>query len=367
MSRPLLTLRPAADCQWDMVALGEVMLRFDPGERRVRNARAFDVWEGGGEYNVARAAARTFGLRSSVVTALPDNELGRLTEDLIAQGGVDRSQILWRDFDGIGRNTRVGLNFTERGFGLRPALGVSDRANSAASQIAPGEIDWDRLFGVCGVRWFHTGGIFAALSATTAQVAIEAVEAARRHGTVVSYDLNYRSSLWNSHPDPDAARAVNRRIARSVDVMIGDRHGFETCLGLDLGTAAAGDPMDGEDFAAVAPQFAATFPDTRLVAATLRRPTTSSQNGWSAIAWAEGQVYRAPAREAVDILDRVGGGDAFVSGLAVALMEGNDLDTALGWGTAHGALAMTTPGDASMASRAEVIALASGGDARTIR
>lgn len=367
MPSPLLKLRPVVDCQWDMVALGEVMLRFDPGERRVRNARTFDVWEGGGEYNVARAAARTFGLRASIVTALPDNELGRLAEDLIAQGGVDRSHIHWRDFDGVGRNTRVGLNFTERGFGLRPALGVSDRANSAASQIVQGEIDWDHLFGVAGVRWFHTGGIFAALSASTAEVAIEAVEAARRHGTIVSYDLNYRASLWNSHPDPDAARAINRRIARSVDVMIGDRHGFETCLGLDLGSPAATDPMNGEDFAAIAPQVAATFPDTRIVAATLRRPTTTSRNGWSAIAWAGGHVHRAPVREAVDILDRVGGGDAFVSGLAVALMEGHDLDTALAWGTAHGALAMTTPGDASMASRAEIMALAGGGDARSIR
>ncbi len=366
MSDRLLPLRPAADCRWDMVALGEVMLRFDPGERRVRNARSFDVWEGGGEYNVARAVARTFGLRSSVVTALPDNELGRLTEDLIAQGGVDRRHIQWRDFDGAGRNTRVGLNFTERGFGLRPALGVSDRANSAASQIEPGQIDWDRLFGTEGVRWLHTGGIFAALSASTAQVAIEAVEAARRHGTVVSYDLNYRASLWNSHPDPDAARAVNRRIAESVDVMVGDRHGFATCLGLDLGPATTADPMSGADFTTVAPRFTEAYPDTRIVAATLRGPTTASRNAWSAIGWTGGHIHRAPARD-VDILDRVGGGDAFVSGLAVALMEGHDLEAALGWGAAHGALAMTTPGDASMASRAEVIALAAGGDARAIR
>lgn len=367
MSDCILSFRPAAECRWDMVALGEVMLRFDPGEGRVRNARSFDVWEGGGEYNVARAVAKTFGLRSSVVTALPDNDLGRLTEDLIAQGGVDLSHIQWCDFDGVGRTTRVGLNFTERGFGLRPALGVSDRANSAASQIAPGDIDWDYFFRTEGVRWFHTGGIFAALSASTAQVAIEAVEAARRHGTIVSYDLNYRASLWNSHPDPGAARATNRRIADSVHVMIGDRHGFETCLGLDLGRATPTDAMSGDDFAGIAPRFAEAYPGTRLVAATLRRPMTASRNAWSAIAWANGQVHRAPVREDIDILDRVGGGDAFVSALVVALMEGYDLDTALAWGAAHGALAMTTPGDASMAGRPEVIALAAGGDARSIR
>lgn len=362
-----LKLRSADDCLWDMVALGEVMLRFDPGERRVRNARSFDVWEGGGEYNVARAAAKTFGLRASIVTALPDNELGRLTEDLMAQGGLDRRHIQWRAYDGIGRDTRLGLNFTERGFGLRPALGVSDRANSAASQIEPGQIDWDHLFGSEGVRWFHTGGIFAALSASTAQVAIEAVEAARRHGTIVSYDLNYRASLWNSHPDPDAAQAVNRRIASSVDVMIGDRHGFGSCLGLDLGQPLAADPMSGDDFAAVVPRFVETFPQVGIVAATLRRPTTASRNAWSAIAWSDGKIHRTSAFSELDILDRVGGGDAFVSGLAAALMEGRDLDTALSWGTAHGALAMTTPGDASMASRAEVVAVAAGEDARAIR
>jgi len=367
MSTQPLVLRPASDCSWDLVALGEVMLRFDPGERRVRNARSFDVWEGGGEYNVVRAAAKTFGLRSSVVTALPDNELGRLTEDLIAQGGVDRSHILWRDFDGVGRDSRVGLNFTERGFGLRPALGVSDRANAAASQIAPGQIDWDQLFGREGVRWFHTGGIFAALSDSTAQVAIEAVEAARRHGVIVSYDLNYRASLWNSHADPDAARAVNRRLAGNIDVMIGDRHGFETCLGLALGTPIDTDPMTGDDFAAVAEQFATVYHQVRIIAATLRRPTTASRNAWSAVAWSDGQIHRTSVHDDLDILDRVGGGDAFVSGLAVALIEGHGIDTALAWGRAHGALAMTTPGDASMASRDEVLALAAGGDARTIR
>ncbi len=364
-----LTIPDAVQCRWDMVALGEVMLRFDPGERRVRNARAFHVWEGGGEYNVARAISRTFGQRAAIVTALPDNDLGRLAEDLIAQGGVDRSHLLWRPADGIGRDTRMGLNFTERGFGVRPARGLSDRANSAASQMRPGDVDWDRLFGEEGVRWFHTGGIFAALSASTAEVAIEAVEAARRHGTVVSYDLNYRASLWDSHPDPDAARRVNRAIAGSVDVMIGDGHGFETCLGLKTAVSAIDTTVriDVSAFQASAKAFADLYPQVAIVAATLRRPSTASRNDWSAAAWSGGALAQAPVWNDLDVFDRVGGGDSFVSGLAWALMEGLTVQEAIGWGAAHGALAMTTPGDASMVSREEVSALLSGGDGRSIR
>jgi 2-dehydro-3-deoxygluconokinase len=352
-----------------MVALGEVMLRFDPNERRVRNARSFDVWEGGGEYNVARAISRTFGLRSAVVTALPDNDLGWLAHDLIAQGGVDRSHLIWRDADAMGRNTRLGLNFTERGFGVRPARGLSDRANSAASQMRPGEVDWDRLFGGEGVRWFHTGGIFAALSATTAEVVIEAVEAARRHGTIVSYDLNYRASLWESHPDPDAVRRVNRAVAGAIDVMIGDGHGFQTCLGVDVGESNpdGGPDLGASAFATAAKAYSDLYPKTKLVAATLRRPATASRNDWSAAAWSGGALETAPVWEDLEILDRVGGGDSFVSGLAWALMNDRPVVDAIAWGAAHGALAMTTPGDSSMVSREEIAALLAGSDGRTIR
>ena len=354
-----LALRDAADCRWDAVALGEVMLRLDPGERRVRNARSFDVWEGGGEYNVARALAKSFGLKAGIVTALPRNDIGLLVADLMAQGGVDQSHVVWRDSDGIGRNTRVGLNFTERGFGIRPALGVSDRANSAASQMRADEVDWDHLFGTEGVRWLHTGGIFAALSETTAQTAVAAVEAARRHGTVVSYDLNYRASLWNSHPDPDAARTINRRIAQSVDVMIGDAWGFNACLGLEMEA--------GVDFETAAARYVEAFPQTRVVASTLRSVSSASRNDWSAVLWADGQSYRAAVRPDLDILDRVGGGDAFVSGLAYAYLAGLGPQAAVDYGAAHGALAMTTPGDASMVDLAEVEALVGGAGARVVR
>lgn len=366
--RPLLTPLPAPDRRWDIVALGEVMLRLDPGERRIRTARSFDVWEGGGEYNVARALAKGFGLRASVVTALPDSEIGRLVEDLIAQGGVARDHILWRPFDGIGRSSRVGLNFTERGFGLRPAVGVSDRAGSAAAQMRPEDVDWDRLFGEEGVRWLHAGGIFAALSTQSAETTIAAVEAARRHQVIVSYDLNYRASLWNSHPDPDAARRVNRRIAESVDVMIGDEHGFATCLGLTFdGAGDRADGLDDQPFRHAAPAFMAAFPNISVVAASLREPVTASRNHWSGVLYAAGVFHNAEVRRDLEILDRVGGGDGFVSGLIWALMRGLDGQSAIDWAAAHGALAMTTPGDSSMASRADIEALLAGAGARTVR
>ncbi len=354
-----LKIRPAEACRWDVAALGEVMLRLDPGEGRVRTARRFDVWEGGGEYNVARALAKGFGRRAAIVTALPRNDLGLLVDDLMAQGGVDRRHVVWRDWDGVGRSTRVGLNFTERGFGVRPAKGTSDRANSAASQLRPEEVDWASLCGAEGVRWFHTGGIFAALSETSAETALAAVQVARAHGVIVSFDLNYRASLWSAHADPEAARRVSREIARYVDVMIGDAWGFQQCLGLDV------DP--GADLDVAAAAYARVFPDVRIVAATRRRAETAGRNDWAAAAWCDGSIVRSTARPGLEVLDRVGGGDGFVAGLAHALLDGRDLQAAVEWGAAHGALAMTTPGDAAMVDAAEVEALVAGADARSLR
>ena len=191
-----LNVKKREECTFDMLSLGEVMLRLDPGEGRIKTTRSFRAWEGGGEYNVARGLRRCFGLKTAVVTALADNEIGRLVEDFMLQGGVDTSLVKWVKYDGIGRSVRNGLNFTERGYGIRGAVGVSDRGNTAASQLKVGDIDWEYIFGTLGVRWLHTGGIFAALSDTTAQVVIEAVKCAKKYGTIVSYDLNYRPSLW---------------------------------------------------------------------------------------------------------------------------------------------------------------------------
>ena len=365
----MLAIRPAEECRFDLVALGEIMLRFDPGEDRVRTARSFRVWEGGGEYNVARGLRRCFGMRTGVVTAFADNDVGRLIEDFVLQGGVDTSLIRWEPYDGIGRTVRNGLNFTERGFGVRGALGVSDRGNTAASQLRPGDVDWEHLFGKLGVRWFHTGGIFAGLSETTPDVIREAVAAASRHGTVVSYDLNFRPSLWKGLGGVERAREVNRRLASSVDVMIGNEEDFTACLGLavegvddnltDLHTAA---------FRAMIEQASVEFPNFKVVATTLRSVRSATANDWSAIAWSrDGGFVEATPRPGLEILDRVGGGDSFASGLVYGLMELGDLQEAVEYGAAHGALAMTTPGDTSTATLAEVEALVAGNAARVNR
>jgi 2-dehydro-3-deoxygluconokinase len=364
-----LTVRSADTCRFDLVSLGEVMLRLDPGEGRVRAARGFRVWEGGGEYNVARGLRRCFGLRTAIVTAFADNDVGRLLEDLILQGGVDASLVRWIPYDGIGRTVRNGLNFTERGFGVRGALGVSDRGNTAASQLLPGQVDWDHLFGELGVRWLHTGGIFAALSDTTPKVVEEAVAAASRHGTIVSYDLNYRPSLWKGIGGVERAREVNRELAQHVDVMIGNEEDFTACLGLEVeGTDANLSDLDTASFRAMIERASTEFANFKVVATTLRSVKSATVNDWGAIAWSRDSGFvEATSRPGLEILDRVGGGDSFASGLIYGLITHRDLQLAAEYGAAHGALAMTTPGDTSTATLAEVEALVRGGGARVQR
>ena len=364
-----LGIRPASECRYDLVALGEIMLRLDPGVGRIRTGRSFTAWEGGGEYNVARGLRRCFGMRTAMVTAFADNEVGRLLEDLILQGGVDTSLVRWMPFDGVGRTVRNGLNFTERGFGVRGAVGVSDRGHTAASQLAPGDVDWDDLFGELGVRWFHTGGIFAALSETTPDVIEEAVAAAKRHGTVVSYDLNYRPSLWQGVGGAERARAVNRRLARYVDVMIGNEEDFTASLGLEVeGVDEKLSELPTASFEHMMERASLEFPNFAVVATTLRTVRSATRNDWSAIAWSqEAGFVEATPRPGLEILDRVGGGDSFASGLVYGLMHHADLRLAVEFGAAHGALAMTTPGDTSMATLAEVEALVRGASARIRR
>lgn len=365
---PALAVKAAADCAYDVVALGEVMLRLDPGEGRIKTARSFRAWEGGGEYNVARGLRRCFGMRGAVVTALADNEIGRLVEDLILTGGLDPSHIHWAPYDGIGRSVRNGINFTERGFGVRGAVGVSDRGNTAIAQLRPGDVDWDGLFGR-GVRWFHTGGIFAALSGSSADVAEAAMKAARDHGTIVSYDLNFRPSLWQGIGGIERAREVNRRLARYVDVMIGNEEDFTASLGFEVeGVDANLTDLDTVAFRAMIERATAEFPNFQVVGTTLRGVRTATRNDWGAVAWSRTQGFaEATHRPDLEILDRVGGGDSFASGLAYGLMELGSIAEAVEYGAAHGALAMTTPGDTSMASLTEVRKLASGGGARVDR
>ncbi len=365
----VLEVRPSAQCRYDAVSLGEVMLRLDPGEGRIRTARTFTAWEGGGEYNVARGLSRAFGYRTGIVTALADNEVGRLVEGLILAGGVDTSFLTWKAYDGIGRGVRNGLNFTERGFGVRGAVGVSDRGHTAASQLAPEDVDWDHLFGELGVRWLHTGGIYAALSDTAAETVIAAVEAAHRHGTVVSYDLNYRPSLWKAIGGIDKAREVNRAIAPHVDVMIGNEEDFTASLGFEVpGVDESLAELDVAGFATMIDTVAQAYPNFKVIATTMRTVRSATVNDWGALAWSPTSgLVRATQRDGLEILDRVGGGDSFASGLIHGLLEGEDLQTAVDYGAAHGALAMTTPGDTTMATTAVVHKLAAGGGARVDR
>jgi 2-dehydro-3-deoxygluconokinase len=364
-----MDIRTAEECRFDLVSLGEVMLRLDPGDVRVRTARSFRVWEGGGEYNVARGLRRCFGLRTALVSAFADNEVGRLLEDLILTGGVDTSFVRWVPYDGIGRSVRNGINFTERGFGVRGAVGVSDRGHTAAGQLRPEDVDWDRLFGTLGVRWLHTGGIYAALSDTTPEVIEAAMSAARRHGTIISYDLNYRPSLWKAFGGQARAQEVNRRLARYVDVMIGNEEDFTASLGFDVpDTAADLSELEVANFRRMIEQVTKEYGNFQVVATTLRTVRSATVNDWGAVAWSAGEGFVAAThRPGLQILDRIGGGDSFASGLVYGLLTFGELRTAVEYGAAHGALAMTTPGDTSMASLQEVEALVRGAGARVQR
>src|SRR5271157_5492147 len=362
-----LKLKAKGDCTWDLVSLGEVMLRLDPGDERISTTRHFRAWEGGGEYNVARGLKRCFGMETAIVTALADNPVGRLVEDLMLQGGVSQKYVRWAPFDGVGRTVRNGLNFTERGFGVRPALGCSDRGHTAISQLKQGEIDWEQIFGGLGTRWFHTGGIFCALSATTPEVAIEAMQVARKHGVVVSYDLNYRESLWKANGGQKRAQEVNRKLAPYVDVMIGNEEDFSAALGFEvpgMGQDMTSFEVDG--FKKMIEKVVQEYP-FQVVATTLRKAKTATQNDWGAICYCDGKFYQARNRENLEIFDRVGGGDSFASGLIYGFLSGHDPQWAAECGAAHGALAMTTPGDTSMATLQEVIQVMKGVGARIAR
>jgi len=361
-------VKAKTDCRWDIVSLGEVMLRLDPGEGRIATTRTFRVWEGGGEYNVARGLKRCFGMDATIVTALADNAVGRLVQDLIYQGGMDQSHVQWVKFDGVGRTVRNGLNFTERGFGVRAAAGCSDRGHTAVSQLKPGDVDWEKIFAAEGARWFHTGGIFCALSETTPLVAREAMEVARKHGAIVSYDLNYRESLWKSSGGQAKAVSVNRELAPFVDVMIGNEEDFTAALGFEIeGLDEHHSQLDVRNFEGMIERAVTEFPNFQVVATTLRNAKTATINDWGAVCYTSGELYQAPLRENLEILDRIGGGDSFASGLIYGFLTGRGPQWSVECGAAHGALAMTTPGDTTMATLAEVERVMKGGTTRVAR
>lgn len=354
MADAVLRIRAKEDCRWDVLSLGEVMLRFDPGDQRIVQTRQFAVWEGGGEYNVARGLSRCFGQRAAIATALVDNPVGSLVESLMLQGGVDVSHVLWREDDGVGRTARNGIYFLERGFGVRGALGCMDRGHTAISQVQRDDFDWERIFGQEGVRWFHTGGIFCSLSETMPEVARAAMEAARKHGTVVSFDCNYRPSMWKARGGHEAAARVNRELLPLVDVLFG-QEGDLTGYG-DVAS-------DQENFGTMAARVMAQAPGLQVLATTLRATHSANRNDWGACAFAQGRAYTAPMMNNLEILDRVGAGDAFAAGLIFGLLDGRDMEWALRCGVAHGALVMTTPGDNSFATRRDVEQLIAGADA----
>jgi len=363
-----MNIKSKSDCRWDLVSLGEVMLRLDPGDERIHTTRSFRVWEGGGEYNVARGLKRCFAMETAIVTALADNPLGRLVQDLIYQGGVDQSHLRWVKYDGVGREVRNGLNFTERGFGVRAAVGCSDRGHTAISQLQTGVINWEQIFGVEGARWFHTGGIFCALSETTPAVAHEAMQAAKNHGAIISYDLNYRDSLWRSIGGRQKAIAINRELAPLVDVMIGNEEDFTAALGFEVeGLDEQHSKLDVANFERMMRKAVKEFPNFKVVATTLRNAKTASINDWGAVCYADGELYQAPIRENLEIFDRIGGGDSFASGLIYGFLTNRGPQWAVECGAAHGALAMTTPGDTTMATLAEVERVMKGGTARVAR
>ncbi len=363
----ILNTKPKEGCRWDLIALGEVMLRFDPGDKRIWTTRKFDVYEGGGEYNVARSLKRCFGLESAIVTAFVDNAVGRLVQDLIYQGGVDQSLIRWLPDDGVGRTARNGLNFVDRGFGVRGATGCSDRGHTAVSQLKAGEIDWEGIFAKQGARWFHTGGIFCALSETTADVAEEAMKAAKRHGVVVSYDLNYRDSLWKSIGGKTEAQKVNRRLAPLIDVLFGNEEDFTAALGFEVdGMDKHITQFEVNGFKKMILDVTKEFP-VKIVGTTLRKAKTATKNDWGALCYAGGDFLEARNYEGVEIYDRIGGGDSFASGFIYGLLTGRSLKWAVDCGAAHGALAMTTPGDTSMVTLTEVLQVMEGASARIVR
>ncbi len=362
-----INLRPADQCMYDQISMGEVMLRLDPGEGRIRTARSFRAWEGGGEYNVARGLRKCFNMKTAVITAFADNEVGSLLTDFVCQGGVDTSLIKYLPYDGIGRNCRNGINFTERGFGVRGAVGCSDRANSAISKMKPEDFDFDYIFGTLGARWFHTGGIYAALSEQSALTVIEAIKTAKKYGTIVSYDLNYRPSQWKEIGGKQKAQEVNKEIAKYVDVMIGNEEDFTACLGFEIEGSDGLKTLNLDGYKAMMSKVAKEYPNFKAIATTLREVVTATVNHWSALCYAEGEVFKATQYDNLEILDRVGGGDSFASGLIYGLMTTNDPQKAVNYGAAHGALAMTTAGDTTMASLKEVEGLIGGAGARVQR
>ncbi len=347
-----LNIKQKTDCLWDFVSLGEVLLRFDPIDERIHNARNFRVFDGGAEYNVARNLGKVFKQNTAIITALADNALGRLAEDFILQGGVDASEILWRTHDGKGENIRNGLYFIERGFGLRPAASCFDRANTAVSRLKAGDVDWRKIFVEKGARWFHTGGVFTGLSEITPDAAKEAMRFAKESGAIVSYDLNYRDSLWKTRGRRDAANRLNREFLPHTDVVFGV-FDFDSRLS----------NFDENNFREAAEKMMNDFPNLKAIVSTLREVHSASLHDLSGVCFYKNQIYKAKDYKNTEVFDRIGSGDGFASGFIYGFLAGKDAQYSLECGVALGLLVMTTPGDNSTSTLSEVENLIAGGNA----
>jgi len=359
-----LHIHPEKDTQFDLLALGECMIRLSPpGHQRIELTPVFEAYAGGGEYNVAYALAR-YGMRTSWVSRLVDNPLGHFIKNHARTSGMDISEVLWAPYDGSGRADRIGLNFTEVGMGVRASVTMYDRGHTAVSHMKAGDVDWNRIFTQRKVRWFHTGGIFTALSDGCADVALESMKAAHDAGTIVSYDLNFRSKLWSSKK----AIEVTRNLVPFIDVLIGNEEDFQKVLGFEVeGTDANLKSLPIEGYKRMVERVVKTHPHIQAVGTTLREVVSGSVNNWSAIMYYDGQFYSSRRYEHLEIEDRVGGGDGFCSGFVYGLLHGMNPQECVEMGAAHGALLQSTRGDTSMVTMEELKHVMGGGSARIKR
>jgi 2-dehydro-3-deoxygluconokinase len=358
-----MKIKDAKDAKLDMISLGECMVRLSPvGRQRIEFSNEFEAWIGGGEYNVAYAVAR-MGLRAGWISRLPDNYVAWMIKNHARGGALDISDVVWVPYDGVGRADRVGLNFTEVGTGVRGSVTMYDRGHSAASHMKPGEVDWKKVFAK-GVRWFHTGGIFSALSPSCAEVALEALKAAHEAGVVTSYDLNFRSKLWSAKE----ANAATQKLIPYIKVLIGNEEDFIKVLGMKIeGVKEDFKGLEVDSYKKMVQEVVKKYPTVEGVGTTLREVVSGLVNHWSAIFWAEGKFYESRKYENLEIEDRVGGGDGFAGGVIYGLLSGRGPQEAVEYGAAHGALAQSTRGDTSMVTLEEVEHVVKGGSARIKR
>jgi 2-dehydro-3-deoxygluconokinase len=356
-----LNLLPQAEL--DEVSLGALVHRLDPGTIPFRKAAECRIHVSGGEYNVAANLADCFGLRTAIVTAMVDYPIGELIAERVRAMGV---RAFYKHFahDGV-RGPNMAAVYSDRGFGVRAPVVFYNRSNEAAALLQPGDFDWKQIF-AGGVRWFHSGGIFASLSPTTAELIVEGMQAAKAAGAVVSFDLNYREKLWKVSGGAERARSVLSRIVEHVDVLVGNEEDLQKGLGMPGPDVAAASKLDPAAFLATIEKVIARFPNIKVVATTLREVHSSNRHSWSAVAWVNGRSYVAPTCE-LDVWDRVGGGDGFAAGFFYGILAGEPPEEALRLGWAHGALLTTFPGDTTMATLSEVRAFARGGSARIQR